>query len=135
MGGIFGEGIDLVGNSLSAAVVVGPGLPPPDPERELLRGYFETTLGRGFDFAYTFPGWNRVLQAAGRVIRSETDRGAVLLIDDRFNSYGYRKMFPPEWKDIHVLQDPADLRALLREHQKNGEVEKDTGNRYTPRHP
>ena len=85
LGGIFGEGIDLVGERLIGAVIVGVGLPQLCVERDLIRDYFEARKCPGFDYAYTFPGMNRVLQAIGRVIRSDTDRGAVLLIDARFN--------------------------------------------------
>jgi DNA excision repair protein ERCC-2 len=96
MGGIFGEGIDLVGERLSGAVIVGVGLPAICPQRELIRRYFDQR-GRGFDFAYRFPGINRVLQAAGRVIRTRRDRGAVLLVDRRFCSHAYKELLPPHW--------------------------------------
>ena len=86
MGGIFGEGIDLVGDRLTGAVIVGVGLPAMDVDREVIRQYYAGKSGQGFEFAYLYPGINRVLQAAGRVIRSEKDRGAVLLIDDRFST-------------------------------------------------
>ena len=80
MGGFFGEGIDLVGERLTGAAVIGVGLPGLSPERDHIKNHFERERGAGFDYAYMFPGMNRVLQAAGRVIRSETDRGAVLLV-------------------------------------------------------
>jgi len=98
MGGIFGEGIDLVGDRLIGAVIVGVGLPQLGLERDLIRDYFQTRTGAGFDYAYTFPGMNRVLQAIGRVIRSETDRGVVLLIDTRFAEPRYRRLFPAWWE-------------------------------------
>ena len=79
MGGVFGEGIDLVGDRLTGAVVVGVGMPPPNLERELINAYFAEQYDAGYEFAYIFPGFNKVLQASGRVIRSETDRGAILL--------------------------------------------------------
>lgn len=94
MGGIFGEAIDLVGEKLIGAVIVGVGLPQLCAERDLIRDYFQEKNGRGFDYAYVFPGFNRVLQAAGRVIRSETDVGAVLLIDRRFAEGRYARLFP-----------------------------------------
>ena len=94
MGGIFGEGIDLVGDRLIGAIIVGVGLPQLCVERDLISEYFEAKTGAGFDYAYRFPGMNRVLQAAGRVIRSETDRGVVLLVDTRFMEPGYRRLFP-----------------------------------------
>ena len=97
MGGIFGEGIDLTGERLIGAVIVGVGLPQVCLERELIRDFFQEKRGNGFDFAYTFPGMNRVLQAVGRVIRSETDRGAVLLLDRRFSHPRHRSLFPAWW--------------------------------------
>ena len=100
MGGIFGEGIDLIGDRLSGAIVVGVGLPQVCMEREILRTYYETTSRQGFEFAYLFPGMNKVLQAVGRVIRTEKDRGIVLLIDERFSKAAYKKLFPDEWKKV-----------------------------------
>lgn len=108
LGGIFGEGIDLVGDRLIGAVIVGTGLPQLSVERDLIRNYFQNANGNGFEFAYTFPGMNRVLQAVGRVIRSETDRGMVLLIDTRFSEIRYRRLFPAWWK----IQKVRNLSAL-----------------------
>ena len=97
MGGIFGEGIDLMGERLVGAVVVGVGLPQICLERDLIRGYYDAREVAGFEYAYTYPGMNRVLQAVGRVIRSSEDRGAVLLIDQRFSQERYRRLFPAGW--------------------------------------
>jgi DNA excision repair protein ERCC-2 len=102
MGGLFGEGIDLVGDRLIGAAIVGVGLPQLCLERDLIRDYFQEKTGSGFDYAYTFPGMNRVLQAIGRVIRSETDRGAVLLIDTRFSEPRYQRLFPSWWRPVRV---------------------------------
>jgi DNA excision repair protein ERCC-2 len=102
MGGLFGEGIDLVGDRLIGAAIVGVGLPQLCPERDLIRDYFRARLGAGFDYAYTIPGMNRVLQAVGRVIRSESDRGVVLLLDARFGQGHYRRLFPAWWRPVHV---------------------------------
>jgi DNA excision repair protein ERCC-2 len=97
LGGIFGEGIDLVGDRLTGAVVVGVGLPGICLERDLIRDYFKA-LGRdGFAYAYTFPGITRVLQAVGRVIRNASDRGKVLLLDKRYRTARYRRLMPPHW--------------------------------------
>jgi len=104
MGGIFGEGIDLVGTRLSGAAVVGVGLPAVGLERELIREYFAERLDQGFEYAYMYPGINRVLQAAGRVIRSETDRGVVLLVDQRYGSGHYRALLPDSWNPVRVRQ-------------------------------
>jgi DNA excision repair protein ERCC-2 len=104
MGGIFGEGIDLVGTRLSGAAVVGVGLPAVGLERELIREYFAERLDQGFEYAYMYPGINRVLQAAGRVIRSETDRGVVLLVDQRYGFGHYRALLPDSWNPVRVRQ-------------------------------
>jgi DNA excision repair protein ERCC-2 len=107
LGGIFGEGIDLVGERLIGAVIVGVGLPQLCLERDLIRDYFQQQNVPGFDYAYTYPGMNRVLQSVGRVIRSEIDSGVVLLIDTRFNEPRYRRLFPPWWKYIRVRHASA----------------------------
>jgi DNA excision repair protein ERCC-2 len=111
LGGVFGEGIDLVGDRLIGAVIVGVGLPQLCVERDLIRDFFQQKIGAGFDYAYTFPGMNRVLQATGRVIRSETDRGVVLLIDARFAEARYRRLFPASWRPT-----PVRTVAAIRDH-------------------
>ncbi|HWR45639.1 ATP-dependent DNA helicase [Sporomusa sp.] len=98
LGGVFGEGIDLIGERLVGAVVVGVGLPKVCLEREIIRQWFDKDNRQGFEYAYVYPGMNKVLQAAGRVIRTEYDRGLVLLIDDRFSQSRYKRLFPPEWQ-------------------------------------
>jgi DNA excision repair protein ERCC-2 len=113
MGGIFGEGIDLVGTRLSGAAVVGVGLPAIGLERELIREHFAARLEQGFEYAYMYPGINRVLQAAGRVIRTETDRGVLLLIDQRYGSPHYRAMLPAAWQPVRI-GDPGQLAGPLR---------------------
>lgn len=107
MGGIFGEGIDLKGESLIGAVIVGTGLPQVCEEREILKDYYDGRGMDGFAYAYRIPGMNKVLQSAGRVIRTDRDRGVILLLDDRFYTDEYWAMFPREWEDISVcsLQD------------------------------
>lgn len=102
MGGIFGESIDLVGDRLAGAAIVGVGLPGISPERDLVEAYYRRRRGRGYDFAYTYPGINRVLQAAGRVIRTEQDRGVVLLIDERYRRPLYRQLLPEDWQPQSV---------------------------------
>ena len=99
MGGIFSEGIDLIGDRLIGAAVVGTGLPQVNCEREILKGYYDEKGEQGFDYAYRYPGMNKVLQAAGRVIRTKEDRGAILLMDERFLNRDYRNLFPREWND------------------------------------
>lgn len=98
LGGIFSEGIDLAEDKLIGAMVVGTGLPQVCTERELLKTYFDSQGLRGFDYAYLYPGMNKVLQSAGRVIRTDEDRGVVLLLDERFLDVRYRETFPREWK-------------------------------------
>lgn len=103
MGGIFGEGIDLTGDRLIGTVIVGTGLPMVCSQKELFRKYFDHKKGAGFDYAYRYPGMNKVLQAAGRVIRTMNDHGAVLLLDQRFLQQSYQKLFPREWFPYEVV--------------------------------
>jgi DNA excision repair protein ERCC-2 len=114
MGGIFGEGIDLVGDHLTGAVIVGVGLPGIGPERNLIRQYFGRHLGAGYEYAYLYPGFNRVQQAAGRVIRTEQDRGVVLLIGDRFRRHQYHSLFPPEWQPNWIKSEEQVPELLQR---------------------
>jgi DNA excision repair protein ERCC-2 len=97
LGGIFGEGVDLPGERLVGVTVIGTGLPRLSLERDILQSYFEDAKGSGFDYAYRFPGMQRVLQAVGRLIRTETDTGSVLLVDQRFLEPRHRVLFPPWW--------------------------------------
>lgn len=99
MGGIFSEGIDLKRDSLIGTLIVGTGLPQICNEREILKNYFDAKQMNGFDFAYRFQGMNKVLQAAGRVIRTDDDYGVIILMDDRFCTSAYLSQFPYEWKD------------------------------------
>ncbi|HOY57996.1 MAG TPA: ATP-dependent DNA helicase [Verrucomicrobiota bacterium] len=112
LGGVFGEGIDLAGERLIGVAVVGVGLPQLCIERDLIRDYFEERTCAGFDYAYTFPGMNRVLQAVGRVIRSETDRGVILLVDTRFAESRYRALFPAGWNPVTVRSLSAIQKAV-----------------------
>ncbi|OCT16259.1 ATP-dependent helicase [Paenibacillus pectinilyticus] len=103
MGGIFSEGIDLVGDRLTGVVVVGVGLPQLGPERNLIKDYMERTGRNGYDYAYVYPGMNKVQQAGGRLIRSEMDHGVLLLIDDRYLQPRYQRLLPEEWREYTVL--------------------------------
>jgi Rad3-related DNA helicase len=103
MGGIFSEGIDLKNDSLIGAIIVGTGLPQVGSERELLRKYFDDKGENGFDYAYRYPGMNKVLQSAGRVIRTAEDIGVVALLDERFLSPQYLRMFPREWSQYEMV--------------------------------
>ncbi len=100
MGGLFAEGIDLAGESLIGAVIVGTGLPQISNERDILKKYFDDNGRDGFDYSMKIPGMNKVLQAAGRVIRTEEDTGVIALLDERFDKPDHRRMYPREWKDI-----------------------------------
>ncbi len=103
MGGIFGEGIDLKRDSLIGVIVVGTGIPQVCCERELLKQFFDAQGENGFDYAYRFPGMNKVLQAAGRVIRTSEDVGIIALLDERFLQLPYQRLFPREWEDYQVV--------------------------------
>lgn len=103
MGGVFSEGIDLKEERLIGVIVVGTGLPMVCVEQEVLKGYFDETEEKGFDFSYQYPGMNKVLQAAGRVIRTPEDRGVILLLDDRFLRRDHLELFPREWEHFQVV--------------------------------
>lgn len=98
LGGHFGEGIDLVGDKLKGVIIVGVGIPQISPEREILSNYYAEKFGDGYAFAYRFPGWEKVLQAVGRVIRTEEDEGFALLIDDRLEKPEYLTLYPDNWQ-------------------------------------
>lgn len=102
LGGIFSEGIDLKKDSLIGAVIVGTGIPQVCYERELLKQFFDARQENGFDYAYRYPGMNKVLQAAGRVIRTVEDIGVVALLDERFLQMSYRRLFPREWENYET---------------------------------
>ncbi len=102
MGGIFGEGIDLKKDQLIGAIVVGTGLPQVSNERDILKNYYDERNGNGFDYAFRYPGMNKVLQAAGRVIRTSEDRGVILLLDERFLQRDYDLLYPREWSDRKI---------------------------------
>lgn len=113
MGGIFAEGIDLTGTRLIGAIVIGTGLPQLSNEKEILRNYYSENGEDGFGYAYRIPGMNKVLQAAGRVIRTQTDRGIILLLDDRFLTREYAALFPREWTGGKIVQ-VQDVREVLK---------------------
>ena len=112
LGGIFSEGIDLKGDRLLGAIVVGVGLPQLCLERNIIMDYFGKKSESGYEYAYVYPGMNKVLQASGRVIRSEADRGVVLLVDERFSSFLYKKLFPTHWGhhvEVKSLNKVSDI--------------------------
>ena len=114
LGGIFGEGIDLKNDSLIGAIIVGTGLPQVCYEREILKEFFEEDGESGFDYSYRYPGMNKVLQAAGRVIRTVEDVGIVALLDERFLQPAYMRMFPREWEYFETVR--VDTVAKRVEH-------------------
>ena len=113
MGGIFSEGIDLKGDRLIGAIIVGVGLPQISTEQDIIMNYFAKKNGMGYENAYMYPGMNKVLQASGRVIRSESDIGVVLLIDERFSNYEYKCLFPKHWEHNMRVGSIKDLELKL----------------------
>ncbi len=114
MGGIYSEGVDLAGDSLIGAIIVGIGLPSLSYEREAIQSYYDEKYEQGKQFAYLYPGLNRVLQAAGRVIRREDDRGIVVLIDDRFADPLYKKAIPDLWSEMKFISSPHELNERIK---------------------
>lgn len=122
MGGIFGEGIDLKNDKLIGAIVVGTGLPQISNEREILKNYYDNKSGNGFDFAFRYPGMNKVLQAAGRVIRTTEDCGVILLLDERFLQSDYNSLYPREWdkrETTNLLEISSRVEDFWRNQEKN----------------
>jgi len=104
LGGVFSESVDLPGDRLSGAAIVGTGVPQICAENDALRALFQERYGAGYQYAYLYPGLTRVTQAAGRVIRTETDRGRVLLIDERYFTAEHAALLPPFWRiKTHTL--------------------------------
>ena len=113
LGGVFAEGIDFIGDKLHGVIVVGVGFPQINLENEILKVYFTSIELAGFDYAYTYPGFNKVIQAAGRVIRTEQDKGIVLLLDDRYLSKKYLNLYPKHWNKYKVVRDIYELDTNL----------------------
>ncbi len=121
LGGSFSEGVDLPGRLLIGVMVIGVGLPGISNERNILKEYYDTTRERGFDYAYTFPGMNRVLQAAGRVIRREDDRGVIVLMDDRYAEPRYSTLFPEHWQTVNYARNATELANIITEFWSNSD--------------
>lgn len=113
MGGVFSEGIDFIGDSLNGVIIVGVGLPMVCDENNILKDYFEEKYNQGFEYAYTYPGFTKVIQAVGRVIRSEDDKGIAILIDERFTHNRYLSLMPPHWKNKRCITNIYDLKKEL----------------------
>ncbi|ABC27774.1 Rad3-related DNA helicase [Hahella chejuensis KCTC 2396] len=112
IGGVYGESIDMVGDSLVGCIILGPGLPQISPVNEQVSAYFERQGMDGFAYAYQLPGWQKVVQAAGRVIRTELDKGVVILVDDRFTKPPYPALEPQHWRP-RVVRTPKSLQTAL----------------------
>jgi len=114
-GGLFAEGVDLSGEQLIGVIVVSPALPQVSFERELMRRYYDQRYGKGFEFAYLYPGMNRVIQSVGRLIRTETDRGVAVLVCQRFTQAQYTTLFPPDWAEVlEEVRTQGHLETALR---------------------
>ena len=118
LGGSFSEGIDLRGERLIGAIIVGVGLPTISSELNIIKEYYDKTRENGYSYAYTYPGMIKVLQAAGRVIRSEDEKGVVFLVDDRFATPEYHQLLPDHWKHIKYINNAKDLLKEVTEFWK-----------------
>lgn len=114
LGGIFSEGIDLKNDQLIGVGIVSVGLPGINDEANLIRDYFDQLNHQGFSYAYQLPGFNNVSQAAGRVIRTTTDKGVIVLMDHRFSQARYRNIFPDHWTNVRVINQPDQLKKQLQ---------------------
>ncbi len=119
LGGSFSEGVDLPGGRLIGSIIVGVGIPGLSDERNIIRDYYADLNGYGYEYAYVYPGMNHVLQAAGRVIRTDTDRGIVVLLDQRYAEPRYTELFPPHWEDVRFASDAQSLAKYIAEFWKN----------------
>ena len=114
LGGVFAEGVDLPGTQLIGAAIIGVGLPQISDEQNRLRRYYDDTLKDGFAFAYRYPGMHKVLQAAGRVIRSEHDKGVILLLDERYREFAYARLLPAHYQ-FTPAADSNEIRAFIKD--------------------
>ena len=114
LGGIFSEGIDLKNDRLIGSIIVGTGLPMVCNERQILKEFYDKHNRDGFDYAYKYPGMNKVMQAAGRVIRTTEDYGVILLLDERFMQNSYRSTFPREWSDVKIVTIDDTMQEIKR---------------------
>ncbi len=123
VGGIFSEGIDLPLEKLIGAVIIGTGIPQISFERNIIKDFFDDKFNSGYDFAYKYPGFNKILQSAGRVIRTENDRGVVLLIDSRLCQFTYLKLFPGHWKHFIKIKNKDELKNEINQFWKENSNE------------
>lgn len=113
--GLFSEGVDFKGEMLIGSIIVSVGLPMICQERDIIKNYFQEQNGYGFDFAYTFPGINKVIQSAGRVIRTDEDKGIIMLIDDRFGTNKYKSLFPREWSNHKTVRSLYEAENIIKD--------------------
>ena len=119
LGGSFSEGIDMVDDRLIGVAIVGIGLPGIGTENNLIRDYYSGKGEDGFEVAYKNPGMNKVMQAVGRLIRSPSDVGAALLLDDRYMKEEYRRLFERLWSEYEVIMEPKEIRESLKAFYKD----------------
>ena len=118
LGGIFSEGIDFYSDKLIGAIVVGVGLPQISFERDLIKEHFDTEEINGYEYAYVNPGITKIIQAAGRVIRSENDKGIIVFIDDRFKQFKYRNILQKQYKNNQYVTNERQIEFLLEQFWK-----------------
>jgi DNA excision repair protein ERCC-2 len=118
MGGVFSEGIDLIGDALNGVIIVGVGLPMICDENNILKEHFQNVYNQGFEYAYMYPGFNKVVQAVGRVIRSDTDRGIAILLDERFNFSNYKQIMPSHWSNKKIISSSYVLKKEIESFYK-----------------
>lgn len=114
--GSFGEGIDLPGDYLKGVIVVGLPLQKPDLETEALIKYYDKKFGKGWDYGYLFPAFNKTLQSAGRCIRSETDKGTIIFLDERYSWPNYYRCFPQTWNIKQTMMYEYELEKFFDTH-------------------
>ncbi len=115
LGGSFAEGIDYIGDMLNGVLIVGVAMPQFNKYNELLRSHFDEEFGEGFDYAYTYPGMNKVIQAVGRVIRTKSDTGIAVLFDDRYSHNKYKTLFPIFWEHYKTIGKGQYLQSYLEQ--------------------
>jgi Rad3-related DNA helicase len=125
LGGVFAEGVDLPGRRLDGAIITGVGLPAVTFEQEVIRQYFEENTDHGFLYAYVYPGMNRVIQAAGRVIRSDVDRGVIVLLGKRLVQQPYRGVWEEVFPDAILTTSIGEIADHLREFRRSPTIETD----------
>lgn len=125
LGGIFSEGVDLIGDRLIGSMIISVGMPGVSKERDLIKYHFDNEGFNGFDYSYTYPGLNKVFQAAGRVIRGEDDRGIIYLLDDRYSWQKYMELFPKHWTNQVMANDKNDFEKIINKFWSIDEKETD----------